>query len=50
MFGIAGIVDWHKIQVSNNDFGKRNSAELFRKCLQKSDIWPLNHQTQFRDS
>ena len=44
------VIGLHKIQVSNNDFGKGNSAELFLKCLQKSDIWQLNHQKQFRDS
>ncbi|PXY42015.1 UDP-N-acetylglucosamine 2-epimerase (hydrolyzing) [Flavobacterium cheongpyeongense] len=44
------IIDRHKIKVSNNDFGQGNSAELFLKCLQNSDIWQLNHQKQFRDS
>ncbi|SHG92777.1 UDP-N-acetylglucosamine 2-epimerase [Flavobacterium defluvii] len=44
------IIDKHKVQISNNDFGKGNSAELFLNCLQKSDIWQLNHQKQFRDN
>ncbi|WP_163407779.1 UDP-N-acetylglucosamine 2-epimerase [Flavobacterium ajazii] len=43
------IIDFHKVQVSDNDFGKGNSAELFLKSLQKTDIWELNHQKQFRD-
>lgn len=44
------MIDLHRIQDSDNDFGQGNSAELFLKCLQKSDIWRLNHQKQFRDS
>lgn len=48
--GALSIIDLHQIQDSDNDFGKGNSAELFLKCLQKSDIWQLNHQKQFRDS
>jgi UDP-hydrolysing UDP-N-acetyl-D-glucosamine 2-epimerase len=44
------IIDLHKVQNSNHDFGQGNSAELFLECLQKSDIWQLNHQKQFRDS
>lgn len=44
------IIDSHKVNQSDNDFGKGNSAELFLNCLQKSDIWLLNHQKQFRDS
>ncbi|WP_163400273.1 UDP-N-acetylglucosamine 2-epimerase [Flavobacterium fluviatile] len=43
-------IDFHKIQKTDNDFGKGNSAELFLSCLQKSDIWQLNHQKQFRDN
>ena len=38
-----------KTQISGDDFGKGNSAELFLKSLQKDDIWQLNHQKQFRD-
>ncbi|WP_269237469.1 UDP-N-acetylglucosamine 2-epimerase [Flavobacterium flavigenum] len=44
------IIDRHRIQHSDDDFGQGNSAELFLKCLQKSDIWKLNHQKQFKDS
>lgn len=44
------IIDFHKVQKSDSDFGQGNSAELFLSCLQKSDIWQLNHQKQFRDS
>lgn len=44
------IIDTHKIQKATTDFGQGNSAELFLNCLQKSDIWQLNHQKQFRDS
>lgn len=43
------IIDSHKIQISNNDFGKGNSTELFLGCLQQSTVWNLNHQKQFRD-
>jgi UDP-N-acetylglucosamine 2-epimerase (hydrolysing) len=43
------IIDSHKIQVSDSDYGKGNSAELFFECLQKKEIWQLNHQKQFRD-
>jgi len=42
-------IEMQKIKNSDNDFGKGNSAELFLKCLQKSDIWQVNHQKQFRD-
>lgn len=39
----------HKVNASNEDFGQGNSNELFLECLQKHDIWQLNHQKQFRD-
>ena len=42
-------IDFHKINVSNNDFGSGNSNELFLQSLKKNDIWQLNHQKQFRD-
>jgi len=48
--GALSIIDSHKVQKTDNDFGQGNSAELFLNCLQKSDIWQLNHQKQFRDS
>lgn len=44
------LIDLHKVQNSNNDFGQGNSAELFLSNLQKADVWKLNHQKQFRDS
>lgn len=44
------IIDLHKVRDSNHDFGQGNSTELFLDCLQKTDIWQLNHQKQFRDS
>lgn len=43
------IIDSHKIKVSDSDFGKGNSSELFLKSLLNEDIWKLNHQKQFRD-
>jgi UDP-N-acetylglucosamine 2-epimerase (hydrolysing) len=43
------VIDTHKVQMSNADFGKGNSTELFLECLQKPDVWGLNHQKQFRD-
>lgn len=43
------IIDSHKVQVSDNDFGEGNSNELFLQSLKKNDIWQLNHQKQFRD-
>lgn len=44
------MIDAHQVQGSIDDFGEGNSNELFLQCLQKSDIWDLNHQKQFRDS
>ncbi|MBP9793877.1 MAG: UDP-N-acetylglucosamine 2-epimerase (hydrolyzing) [Flavobacterium sp.] len=43
-------IDNHKVQVTNSDFGKGNSAQLFLESLEKGDIWQLNHQKQFRDN
>ena len=43
------IIDNHKVQVTDGDFGKGNSAQLFLESLEKNDIWKLNHQKQFRD-
>lgn len=43
------VINNHKIKTSNTDFGKGNSAELFLKSLENSDIWKINHQKQFRD-
>ena len=44
------IIDNHNVKVSDSDFGKGNSAELFLNSLLNQDIWKLNHQKQFRDS
>ena len=44
------IIDSHEIQSINDDFGHGNSAELFLECMQKEEIWQLNHQKQFKDS
>lgn len=44
------IIDSHQVKISDSDFGKGNSAELFLKSLLNQDIWALNHQKQFRDS
>lgn len=43
------IINSHKVKSVENDFGQGNSNELFLQCLQKPDIWALNHQKQFRD-
>jgi UDP-N-acetylglucosamine 2-epimerase (hydrolysing) len=43
------IIDSHKVQIVEDDFGNGNSNELFLECLQKENIWQLNHQKQFRD-
>ncbi len=43
------IIERHKIQPSNNEFGRGNSAELFLKSLINESIWQLKHQKQFID-
>lgn len=43
------IVDSHKVNATDSDFGVGNSAVLFLESLQKSDIWSLNHQKQFNE-
>ncbi|MEZ7503841.1 UDP-N-acetylglucosamine 2-epimerase [Flavobacterium sp. Arc2] len=43
------IIDSHKVQQSDHDFGQGNSAELFLKSLQKEIFWQINYQKQFRD-
>lgn len=43
------MIDSHKVQIVEDDFGEGNSNELFLKSIQKADIWQLNHQKQFRD-
>jgi UDP-hydrolysing UDP-N-acetyl-D-glucosamine 2-epimerase len=47
--GALSIIDSHKIQNIEGDFGQGNSNQLFLECLKKDDIWQLNHQKQFRD-
>ncbi|MCI9843891.1 UDP-N-acetylglucosamine 2-epimerase [Flavobacterium pectinovorum] len=43
------IIELHKIQYSDNNFGEGNSNTLFLECLLKEKIWKLNHQKQFKD-
>lgn len=43
------IINSHQVKVSDSDFGKGNSAELFLISLLNEDVWALNHQKQFRD-
>lgn len=43
------LINSHKVQNSNNDFGQGNSAQLFLYSLQNKNIWQINHQKQFRD-
>ena len=43
------IIDSHEIRSIEDNFGQGNSDQLFLECLQKTDIWQLNHQKQFRD-
>lgn len=43
------VIDSYKVQNVEDDFGKGNSNVLFLECLQKEDLWQLNHQKQFRD-
>jgi UDP-N-acetylglucosamine 2-epimerase (hydrolysing) len=42
-------IDSNQIIPSESDFGNGNSADLFLKSLENSDIWKINHQKQFRD-
>ena len=39
-----------KVEVSNEIFGKGNSAELFLNTLESQDLWEINHQKQFNDT
>jgi UDP-N-acetylglucosamine 2-epimerase (hydrolysing) len=50
--GIANalaIIDTHRAQATQSDYGKGNSAALFLESLLNPAIWELNHQKQFRD-
>lgn len=42
-------IDFHKVIVSESDFGKGNSAQLFLESITNDDLWTTNHQKQFRD-
>jgi len=39
----------YKINPTDNDFGKGNSAELFLNSLLSSKIWEINHQKKFKN-
>lgn len=41
------IIDSHKVQPSQNDFGKGNSKALFLQSIANPEIWKINHQKQF---
>lgn len=43
------MIDFHKVNTINADFGKGNSAELFLESLDDVQLWKVNHQKQFRD-
>lgn len=43
------IIDTHKVQLSLNDFGAGNSADLFLNSISNDTIWSINHQKQFND-
>ena len=40
----------NKVEVSNEIFGKGNSAELFLNSLESQNLWDINHQKQFNDA
>ncbi|MBG6109799.1 UDP-N-acetylglucosamine 2-epimerase (hydrolyzing) [Flavobacterium sp. CG_9.10] len=42
-------IDTHQVHRTDTDYGNGNSAQLFLYSLEKSDIWKLNHQKQFKD-
>jgi UDP-N-acetylglucosamine 2-epimerase (hydrolysing) len=44
------IIDHHKINPTETDFGQGNSAQLFLESIENAAIWKINHQKQFRDS
>ena len=43
------IIDSHTVNQIQTNYGQGNSAQLFLQSLEKSYIWKLNHQKQFRD-
>ena len=42
-------VDTHKVNPTENDFGKGDSAELFLNSLSSAKIWEINHQKEFKN-
>ena len=42
-------VNTHKVNPTENDFGKGNSAELFLSSLSSAKIWEINHQKEFKN-
>ena len=43
------LIDHHKININETDFGQGNSSELFLKSIKNKAIWGINHQKQFKD-
>ena len=44
------LVDNHKININETDFGQGNSAQLFLESIENEAIWEINHQKQFKDN
>ena len=44
------LVDHHKININETDFGQGNSAQLFLESIENEAIWEINHQKQFKDN
>jgi UDP-N-acetylglucosamine 2-epimerase (hydrolysing) len=44
------LIDHHKINPTETDFGQGNSAQLFLESIENTAIWKINHQKQFKDS
>ena len=42
-------VNTHKVNRTENDFGKGDSAELFLSSLSSAKIWEINHQKEFKN-
>jgi UDP-N-acetylglucosamine 2-epimerase (hydrolysing) len=43
------IIDGHNVNVTDDDFGQGNSADLFLRSLLNKEIWKINHQKQFKE-
>ncbi len=41
------VIDSHKVQSAQHDFGKGNSSSLFLQSIENPKIWTINHQKQF---